>query len=45
MKNVENETQKLFDLDYGEKHSKTRKMRNEHCRNWKMARKIEKLEK
>ena len=32
LKNVENETQTLFDLEYVEKHSKTWKMRNTHCR-------------
>ena len=30
-KKIENETQKLFDLEYSEKHSKTWKMRNAHC--------------
>jgi hypothetical protein len=37
---VENETQKLFDVEYGGKHSKTWKMRNAHCRTWNMARKL-----
>ena len=27
-------------LEYGEKHSKMWKMRNEHCRTWNMARKL-----
>ena len=27
-------------MDYGEKHSKTWKMRNAHCRTWSMARKF-----
>ena len=45
LKNVENETQTLFNLEYGEKHSKMWKMRNAHCRTWKMARNSEKREK
>ena len=45
LKNVENETQTLFNLEYGEKHSKMWKMRNAHCRTWKMARNSEKHEK
>ena len=44
LKNVENETQTLFDLEYGEKHSKTWKMRNAHCRTWSMARKLKIME-
>ena len=40
LKNMENETQTLFDLEYGEKHSKTWKMRNAHCRTWNIARKL-----
>ena len=36
---VENETQTLYDLEYGEKNWKTKKMRNAHCRSWSMARK------
>ena len=32
LKKVENETQTMFDLEYGEKHSKIWKMRNAHCR-------------
>ena len=32
LKNVENETQTLFDLEYSKKHSKAFKMRNIHCR-------------
>ena len=43
-KNVENETQKLFELEYGEKHLKTWTMRNEHCRAWIMARKLQIME-
>ena len=41
LKNVENETQTLFGLEYGEKHSKTWKMRNAQCRTWNMARILE----
>ena len=37
---MENETQTLFDLEYGEKHSETWKMRNAQCRTWNMARKL-----
>jgi ABC-type dipeptide/oligopeptide/nickel transport system ATPase component len=37
LKNIENETQTLYDLEYGEKHSKRCKMRNAHCRTWNMA--------
>jgi hypothetical protein len=40
IKNVENETQKLFDVEYGRKHPKTWKMRNAQCRTWNMARKL-----
>ena len=40
LKKVDNETQTLYDLEYGEKHSKTWKMRNAHCRNCNMARKL-----
>ena len=40
LKNVENETQTLFDLKYGEKHSKTCKMKNAQFRTWRMARKL-----
>jgi hypothetical protein len=32
LKKLKNETQTLFDLEYGEKHSKTWKMRNKHFR-------------
>jgi hypothetical protein len=31
LKNVLNETQTVFDMKYGEKHSKMWKMRNPHC--------------
>ena len=37
LKNVENETQTLFDLVHEEKHWKRCKMRNVHCRTWNMA--------
>ena len=40
LKNVENETQTLFDIEYKDKHSKTWKMRNAHLRTWSMARKL-----
>ena len=29
-------------MEYGEKHRKTCKMRNTHCKNWKMERNTEK---
>ena len=35
---------KLFNLEYGEKHLKTWTMRNEHCRAWIMARKLQIME-
>jgi hypothetical protein len=41
---VENETQTLFDLEYGKKHSKTWKMRNAHSGTWIMARKLKNVE-
>jgi hypothetical protein len=44
LKNVENVTQNLFDLEYGKKHSKKWKMRNAHCRTWSMARKLKIME-
>jgi hypothetical protein len=34
---VDNETQTQFDMNYGKTHSKTWKMKNEHCRTWNMA--------
>ena len=40
-KKVENETQTRFDMEYGEKHSKTWKMGNAHCRIWNMAKKLQ----
>ena len=42
--NVENETQTLYYLEYGKKHSKTLKMRNGHCRIRNMTRKLKKVE-
>jgi hypothetical protein len=39
------ETQTLFHLEYGEKHSKTWKMRNTHWRTWSMSRNSEKSQK
>jgi hypothetical protein len=42
--NVENETQILFKLECGEKHSKTWKMRYAHYRTWSMARKVKIME-
>ena len=41
---LENETQTLCDLPYGEKHRKKCQMRNTHCKNWDMARNSEKRE-
>ena len=43
LKNVENDTQTIFDLENGRKHSKTGKMRNAHCMTWNMARKMKKI--
>ena len=43
LKNVENETQTLYDLEYGKKQWKTWKIRNSHCRTWNMVRKLKKL--
>ena len=37
---MKNETQTMFDLKDGEKHSNTWKMRNVHCRTWKKVRKL-----
>ena len=39
LKNVENETQTLFKLNWKE-HSKAGKLRNAHCKTWSMARKM-----
>ena len=43
LKNVINETQTQFDLEYGEKHSKAWKMRNTHFRTGHRAKNSEKL--
>ena len=40
LKNVENETQKLFDQESDQKYSKTWKIRNAHWWTWIMARKL-----
>jgi hypothetical protein len=40
LKDVENETLTLFEMEYHEKHRKTWKMRNAHCRNSNMAIKL-----
>jgi hypothetical protein len=40
LKNVEIVTKALFHLGYGEKHSKTWKMKNTHYRTWVMGRKL-----
>ena len=40
MKNVENDTQTLYHLEYGEKYWKWWKMKNAHCRTLNMARKL-----
>jgi hypothetical protein len=37
-------TQTLFNLEYGEKNSKTWKMGNAHCRTWDIARKLKIIE-
>ena len=44
LKNMENETQTLFDLEYSEKNSKTWKKRNAHCRTWILARNLKIME-
>ena len=44
LKNVKNEKQTLFELEYGQKHAKTWKMRNAHSRTWNMARKLKIME-
>ena len=40
LKNVENETQKLFDQESDQKYSETWKIRNAHWWTWIMARKL-----
>ena len=44
LKKVKNETQTLFDLEYGEKHRKNSEMRKAHCRTWRMERKVKIME-
>jgi hypothetical protein len=44
LKILENENHTLYDLQYGEKHRKSWKMRNAHCRTWNMARKLKIME-
>jgi hypothetical protein len=44
LKNVENERQTLYDLEYEDKLWNTLKMRNEHYRTWNMARKLKIME-
>jgi hypothetical protein len=41
---VENETQILYDQEYGENTEKPEKMLNAHCRTWNMARKLKNVE-
>ena len=45
LKNVENETKTLKDLNYGKKTDKQGKMRNSHVRTWNVVRKTEKRSK
>ena len=42
LKIMETETQTLFDLEYGEKHSETWKMLNAYCRTCNISRKLKK---
>ena len=44
LKNVENETHILYNLEYGEKDRKARKRRYIHSRTWNMARKLKNVE-
>ena len=39
-KKIENGTQTVVDLKYGENHSLIWKMRNAQCRNWNMVKKM-----
>ena len=39
-KKIENGTQTVVDLKYGENHSLMWKMRNAQCRNWNMVKKM-----
>jgi hypothetical protein len=44
LKNVENETQTLYDLEHSKKNRKKKsKIRNAHCTTWNVAKKSEKL--
>ena len=42
---MENETQTMYELEYGKKYWKTLKMRNAHCRTCNMAGKLKKRRK
>ena len=44
LKTVENETQTLQDMEYGEKHSKTWKMRIALYSTWNMEKKLKNVE-
>ena len=44
LKNMENETHTLYYLECVEKHAKTWKMTNVHCRIWSMTRKLKIME-
>jgi hypothetical protein len=44
LKKVKNETQTLYGLEYGKKHSKSWKMKNAHCSTWSMVRKLKNVE-
>ena len=44
LKNMENETQTLQDLEYSEKHKKTWNKGNAHCRTCTMVRKLKIME-
>ena len=43
-KKMENGTQTLVDLEYGENHSLMWKMRNAQCRTWSMVKKMKTVE-
>ena len=38
LKNVENDTQTLYEQEYGKKNRKTWKMRKAQCKTWNMSR-------
>ena len=42
LKNVENDTQTLYEQEYGKKNGKTWKMRTAQCKTWNMSRNSEK---